>query len=484
VRLPLIAFALTLLGAEEPTSSAPLRVHGQTVVVLATGDGMAGPAERARAAEAIVEQILTETNPDTSVSVEPVASDAGLTDFYTLRTDGKDILRLGPDDARSSGLAPALFARETASSLEMALAGEKRHLSQQRLLQAIAMTVFLGLLTFLALRWVSDAGKRARVLLEQWLARVRGLRIREVEVVSAETLEGTSYALVGIARTALQLGILYAYVAFALSQFVATRSAVGPMTHALTAPFASLLGHVVGWLPVALLFVAAVYFLRGAFHLTGFLLDRVARGEFQWRWLPRELATPTRPLVRAALLVGVALLFGPLAGAGSDALLTRLGLLALGVVSLALVPAAAAAALGTLAIFGRRYRVGEWVAIGDNLGEVIEVGFLDVTLVPVDAGRIRLSHLVLLWTAVRHLPGPPSVEVELPADLAADPEQVMHVLAEAFEPTRRPEVTLREVTTAAALYQLRFPAGVRVAGALPIAFAALSKAGFTAVRRS
>ncbi len=92
-------------------------------------------------------------------------------------------------------------------------------------------------------------------------------------------------------------------------------------------------------------------------------------------------------------------------------LFTRVGLLLLGGVSLALVPLVATAMVGVVAIFGRRYRAGEWITIGALVGEVTHVGYLGVTLVPPEAGRLWVPHLSMLWKPVRHPDGraaPPS----------------------------------------------------------------------------
>ena len=54
------------------------------------------------------------------------------------------------------------------------------------------------------------------------------------------------------------------------------------------------------------------------------------------------------------------------------------------------------------------------MAVGPHVGEVTDVGFFDVTIVPQAAGRIRIPHLVTLWTAVQHLPAP-AAPLEPPA---------------------------------------------------------------------
>jgi hypothetical protein len=429
--LAAVALAAVALASVAPraraevlqASSEPARVviRGRTVFEVRAPDGATSAAQRARVAQATLERILDSPEVSNLATVEALPRTEGEPESLAIHVGGHEVFRVNESDASLSGMSAYLHAQSVATAVQGAISRERRRMAQHLLLQSVAMTVFLGLLAFLALRWIENAARRLRVLVEERLASGRGLSLRHIRIVSAQTLQGTSYALVGLGRVALQLGIIYAYASFALSQFEATRGWVGPLTRVVASPFVALIGRIGELVPPLLLLLAAAYVLRGALRLTGFLFDGVARGDVQWGWLPKDLAPAARPLVRLALVVAALLLFGPLVGAGSDALLGRLGLLAMAAVTLGSIPSVAAATVGTLAIFGRRYRIGEWLAIGGQVGELTHVGFLELTLVPLDAGRVRLSHLLTLWLPVRHLPGPPTREIEARAGLNAPP---------------------------------------------------------------
>jgi hypothetical protein len=406
-------------AAQEPApgeTGAPVVVHGRTVFDIDAPNGAATARDRAKA----ISTILTETLEGVDdpallrVAVRPYSGSDTELGKFSLEVGGRELIRVGPDDAKPSGLPVEVFAQALASKIEAALARERHRFALQKLLQSISLTVLLGLLSFLALRRVAAAGESVRANVEQRLSRLQGLHLRRLQLLSSETLQGASYAALGFGRFALQLGIVYAYLAFALSQFPATRPWVAPVTHAFTAPFLTLLERLARLVPGLVLLVAAAFLVRGALRLSNFLIDRVASGEFQWRWLPKDLAPAARPLVGAFLILAGLLALGPLLGAGSDSLLARLGEWALAALAIGLVPLLAAASLGSLALLGRRYKLGEWVAIGPHVGEVTDVGFFEVTLVPQSAGRVRVPHLVTLWTAVQHLPAPSAPALPVP----------------------------------------------------------------------
>src|SRR5262249_22397053 len=98
---------------------------------------------------------------------------------------------------------------------------------------------------------------------------------------------------------------------------------------------------------------------------------------------------------------------------------------------------------------------GEWVTIGKHTGEVTEVGFLDVCVVPRGAGRVRIPHLMSLLVPVTHLAGPPRIEYDVPVHPSAAPDAVVRALEAAAAPLADSvEVYLVDVSSGAARYRV------------------------------
>jgi hypothetical protein len=141
--------------------------------------------------------------------------------------------------------------------------------------------------------------------------------------------------------------------------------------------------------------------------------------------------------------------------------------------------------MGMVAILGRRYRAGEWVTIGSLVGEVTHVGYLGLTLVPPEAGRLWVPHLTMLWKPVRHLAAAPLTEIELPVDPHSDPLKVLETLAslgavlgpQGKRTDVRLDVRLARLTPQAAIYAIRLPTQHDASAALQAAWTALATAG-------
>jgi len=486
--LVLVALALNA-GSSEASVPAPAAVSigHEKVFDVAASNGAASAEERAQNAQTLLAQFVQDPNAAAQVTLDAIPP-AGPDDpggELALRVDGHEVFRITAADAQLSGLPAEAYGQSLRASIQSALQRERRHVSQQRFLQSVSLVVFLGLLLFLALRGVREANRRLRTTMEARFARMRGLHLGELEIVSPAALEAVSHVAATVGRLLLQIGLLYLYLIFVLMRFAGTRGWIGPLNQALADPFAKLLGRIVDLIPRALVAVFALFVVIGALRLADFFIVRVARGDVQSGWLPRDLAPTLSPLVRAGIVVAALLLFGPLIGSEQNQLFTTVGLLLLGGVSLALVPLAATAMIGVVAIVGRRFRVGEWLTIGPLVGEVTHVGYLGLTLVPPEAGRLWVPHLTMLWEPVRHLTAAPLTETEIPVDPRADPQKVLEVLAslgaalgsQGKRLDARLDVRLVRLTPEAAIYAIRLPAHHDTSATLLAAWIALGTAG-------
>src|SRR6185312_7235626 len=124
----------------------------------------------------------------------------------------------------------------------------------------------------------------------------------------------------------------------------------------------------------------AVVALGVAVRFVGLFFGAVARGETEVAWLPRDLAGPTSVLVRAGMVVASMVLAAPLITGTDDGALSR-----------------ACAAAGVPAVFGRRFRSGDFVEAGGRAGIVRSVTLLEIVLEDAIGCELRVPQLLGLW---------------------------------------------------------------------------------------
>jgi small-conductance mechanosensitive channel len=459
-RLILVAGLLAAVAAAQPSpspspppphsqeathsqASSPgtnVMVHGRTAFVLHSSD-----AERARAAGKIL-AALVEEHAQAPVTL---AGD-------TVRVGDTELIHLAPGDAGS--LEPQVYYQSVRSEVERFLQRERRRAQLQEGVLSVSMAVFLGLLTLLGIRWLGRRAEAVRGYIEERAHKAEGLRVRQLEVLSPQAVESLLLALVGIGAFLGRVGLVYSYLVYALSRFELTRSWVPGLTRAVASPFAALFERVGAALPAALLLVFGAYLVRGGLRIVRVFLDHVARGELRPRWLSADMAAPARPVATVLLVLVALVTLGPVVSGASDGVLSRVGLLGMFTLALGAVPAVASIFLGVAIIFSRRYELGNWVQIGQHTGEVTSISFLDVTLVPLGSGRVRVPHLLTLFVTVRHLAGPPpAVEVDIPVSSGSSAAEVMKVLKEALAPLGASTVQLASLSREAAWYRVSLP---------------------------
>jgi small-conductance mechanosensitive channel len=432
-------FLLVLLAAASPSPEAAtssVAVRGRTAFVLHSAD-----AERARAAARVL-ATLVEEHGDPAVSLQ--GSD--------VRVGETALIRLQPEDAGS--LDPPAYYESVRSDVERFLQRERRRARLQEGVLSVSMAVFLGLLTLLGLRWLGRRAEDVRGYIEEKARQSQGVRVRELQVLSPQTVESLLLALVGIGGFLLRVGLVYSYLVYALSRFQVTRGWIPSLTRAVASPFTALGERLGDALPAAVLLVVGAYLIRGGLRILGVFLDHVARGELRPRWLPADMAAPARPLATVMLVLVALVALGPMVSGVSDGVLSRLGLVGLFTLALGAVPAVASILLGVAIIFSRRYEPGHWVQIGAHTGEVTAVSFLDVSLVPLGGGRVRIPHLLTLFVTVHHLSGHPPVDVDIPVSSATPADEVLRVLKDAVAPLGKATIELRSLARDAAVYRI------------------------------
>jgi hypothetical protein len=443
-------------AAETVSAPASIRVRGRTVLELqAEGPSGATPSDRARAASTILAAVLGEGGEQ---EVQ-VSSLDGSRDHLLVQVGKRELLRLGPADVAASGLNAEVYGESVRARLQSFLR-EERHRSRIReLVLSVCMVVLLGLLSFLALRWIHDQRQHLRRWLERKAQTGPAERARSMLVLSREGFESLAYVLATLTALLAQLALSLSYIVFVLSQFEVTRGWIEPLLQMLFNPFVDLLRRLAHFLPSVVVLVITFYAVMGGVRLLRFFLNQVATGHLTIGWLPADLAMPLRPLLEGGLALLALLAVSPLLAGSHEDLLTRIGVLAVGALLLASLPVGATIVVGVFAVVSRRYAVGQWLEIGSQSGELTEVTFFELRLVPIDAGMIHIPHLRTLFVPVRQLVGPPPLELDLSLAASVAPAKAMEVIAHAVpEQFGKAEVSLRSLDGSAAMYRLRLPA--------------------------
>jgi small-conductance mechanosensitive channel len=99
-----------------------------------------------------------------------------------------------------------------------------------------------------------------------------------------------------------------------------------------------------------------------------------------------------------------------------DGALARGGFVGLATLGLASVPLVTCASVGALVVYGRRYRVGEYVRMGSTSGRIADIGLLDVSIEDDEGLLTRVPHLLALLRPVQLQGAAPRVSIRVAVD--------------------------------------------------------------------
>lgn len=303
-----------------------------------------------------------------------VVPESGQTVIYA---DTVPLLAAHDEDAAVEGMPRDSVAARWAAALETAFARGHREASTRELLigagEALLATLLFGFFLWLAARL--DGRFRT------WLARWAEVRLTLLQPSKTRLISPTQVANValGAARTlrlVLTLLLGYLWLVAIFGAFAWTRPLAARILRLVTEPVIELVRGLVDYLPSLFFIVVMVLVLRLVLRGIKVVFEGVEQGTLTLGTFPAEWADPTYKIVRSLVIAfGFILIFPYLPGAGSDAF-KAISLFVGALFSLGSTGAVANVMAGTVIVYTRAFRVGDFVRIGETEGMVIERSLL------------------------------------------------------------------------------------------------------------
>ena len=378
-------------GVVQPAAESPVRFFNRDIAVLrGTLYGVSAP-DRARRAQVRISELLSQPGAHkVTQKVESVG--------VMLQIDGATAFFITPDDVdklQSDTLDAT--AQRAAVGLQQSIDASRYSRSLDGMLWAVGRAA-LATLVAGGLVWLLSRARRA---LRQRLVAVLQthadrLQLGGVQLLNPARAVGVTQAtLTGLYRLLLFIAA-YEWLSFVLASFAYTRR-WGELLNGFLWNLASSMGSAVaGALPD--LFTAAVifYITRLVTHAMDRQFKRVSAGRVQLSWLDAEVAEPTRRIVKVVVwLFALAMAYPYLPGSHTQAfqgLSVLVGLM----ISLGASNLVGQAASGLILTYGRVYRPGEYVRLGELEGTITELGMFFTRLRTGMGEELTLSNSAVL----------------------------------------------------------------------------------------
>ena len=293
-----------------------------------------------------------------------------------LQIDAGTTFWVTPDDAETeSGETLQALADNTAAVLEQVIAESRESRDINAITRALGQVAMASAVA-LALAWLISRILRR---LEHVLSKSMHAHAAQVQLGGIQLLH-QSRGVVLINKTLKGLFLLlmfvlaYKWLSFVLASFPFTR-VWGELLDDYLWSVASGIGTgVVGAIPGLFVALVIFYLARMFTRLMDNFFSRIRNNQIHLTWLDTEVAEPTRRIAKTVVwLFALAMAYPYLPGSHTDAfqgLSVLIGLM----ISLGASNLVGQAASGLILIYGRVFRKGEYVRIGEYEGTVTELG--------------------------------------------------------------------------------------------------------------
>ncbi|MCB1887432.1 MAG: mechanosensitive ion channel [Rhodocyclaceae bacterium] len=375
ILLGVVASALAEPAAPLPSEleAAPVYLHYRKVATLRASMLGLTPAERAERAEAELTRLSARGGPR---EVTRRAIPQG----QVLLVDGVMAFVLLEGDA-----APGESIEETTdrvvSQVRSVLASVRDSGGLPEMLQGLALAVTISLVAVFLL-WLL---RRSRSWVAVKLARAasekaESLTIGGEAVVQRERVIGMVRKVVTTSYWLAVLLVVYEWLSIGLELFPYTRAWGDGLHGFLLGILGQVFGGIASGIPNLLVAFLILMLAKVCVDLSKAFFDRLERGVVSVRWLDEDSVRPTRRLVSVAIwLFAVAMAYPYLPGAQTEAfrgLSVLVGLM----ISLGASSIVGQAASGLILMYTRTLRVGDYVAVGDADGRVMELGIFSTRI--------------------------------------------------------------------------------------------------------
>jgi small-conductance mechanosensitive channel len=324
-------------------------------------------------------------------------------DAFSWIVVGSDtIMAITDADAKSAGQPRAKLAEVYAASVRTAIQNYRHEHTWRMILRGVIKTSVVTVVLFFLFWLIRIVRLKLGGRIQRQVRISANLEKKSAWHVSIAYLGPITLALGAILRWIILLALLEAYLTVVLGFFSSTREISMTVTEWVTGQLASLARAALDYLPNLLVLAVIALVANYSIRFSRLIFNEIAKGELKLPGFYPDWADPTEKLIRMLILVlSLIVAFPYLPGAKSPAfqgISIFLGVL----LSLGSSSAVANAIAGIILTYMRSFLIGDWVQIGDTVGEVIEKNLLVTRVLTPKAEVITIPNATVMSGSVKN----------------------------------------------------------------------------------
>lgn len=390
-------------GEQDPeavTNAKPspgnVTIDGRYVLTVYQQVGTYTPSDRA---EKITERLL-DLAKDRSIPPESVAVSSREA-WDEITAGGKVLLAVTDEDARLAGRPRAELAANDAGNIRQELITYRSEHSWRALAFAILYVSLATALLVVAIWILRRAEFTERRRLSHWIEERKKIdRGRSAWQIGLTYFVSLAIGLGSMIRWLLVIVVFEVYITFVLSCFASTRAISRAITGYLISALTELGQSVLSYLPNLLVIAVVAVVASQIIRFISFIFAQIGNQEVSIRGFYPEWAEPTARLIRLMVLVLVLIVIFPYLPGSKSPAFQGISIFVGVLLSLGSSSAVANMISGVILTYMRSFSVGDWVMIGDTVGEVVERNLLVTRIVTTKQETITIPNATVMGGAV------------------------------------------------------------------------------------
>lgn len=379
-------------SSDQTNQGYPVTVEGHEVLRIYESFGPISASDRAeKVSERLGKLVYTP-------SADIAAITTNDSDYGTEIRLGDNVLTIvSEEDAKRMHATRAALAKYYAGQIRNAVVQARQEHSGKFLLRA-AIYALVTLLLYLLLVWLVVKGSR-------WLLKrlqrpeaplIRGIKIQQSEILAGKRLASILAGLVRLLRIALLFILTVAFLGAEFNFFPWTRVHGRQLLDYVLTPIRYVGITILNYLPKLFYIAVIVFVMYYVLKFVALLAREFERDNIRIRGFYPEWIQPTYRIIRFLLFAFTAVLIYPYLPGENSPAFKGVGIFLGVLVSLGSTSAVANVVAGIMLTYTRGFRVGDWVKIGDNIGNVTSQNMLATHLLTFQQEEVIIPNSVVL----------------------------------------------------------------------------------------
>jgi small-conductance mechanosensitive channel len=397
VAIPNLAAQVPVPQADVASKGYPVDVDGQEVLRIYEGVGSFSAQDRAGNVAERLQKLVDDPTADVE-QIRVVDSPLG----SSIELGDNVLLAVTDNDSRQLQVPRSALASYYLKQIRQGITTARLQHSKKFLIWAVIYAL-VTLLIYLVLLWVVVVGIRKLLAIVQPVAeRMEAIKIQQTQLLEGRRIASLLGGLLRTLRVVLVVALTWIFLGAEFRYFPWTREHGKRLLDYITTPVMFVIKGFFNYLPNLFYIIVIVTAMVYVMKFVKLLAREVERGNIRISGFYPEWVQPTYKIVRMLLVAFTAVLIYPFVpGEGSPAF-KGIGLFIGVLFSLGSTSAVANAIAGIIIIYARGFKVGDWVKIGENTGEVKVMTMLATHLVTIRNEEIMVPNSVVLSAYVKN----------------------------------------------------------------------------------